>query len=143
MTLSTSSYTGSMTVSASNLTTSTSLFLKTFTLPTLSLQNSTSNTLQSSFILTIPVQPYELSSNVIVVVKQGNVTVTVGVSRDLDIVRNNNLVNLIDFSIMVYEYGSVLGDSNYNPLADLTAAGQISILDVSLESVYYDAHVIS
>jgi hypothetical protein len=143
MTLSTSSYTGSMTVSASNLTTSTSLFLKTFTLPTLSLQNSTSNTLQSSFILTIPVQPYELSSNVIVVVKQGNVTVTVGVSRDLDIVRNNNLVNLIDFSIMVYEYGSVLGDSNYNPLADLTGAGQISILDVSLESVYYDAHVIS
>jgi hypothetical protein len=50
-------------------------------------------------------------------------------------------VDIVDFATVVAKYGSSPSSPGYNPAADLTGSGTISIVDVSLEAYYYGATV--
>jgi hypothetical protein len=140
---SSSTFSGRITVRASSSSTGSLLFSKTYNLPTLNLHSATDSSLQSSFILKISVIPYALSSDITLNLKNGTATFEVNVTRNLDIGGNGVSVNLIDLSILLLDYGSVQGDSKYNPVADIDGSGNISILDVGMESFYYNAPVFS
>ncbi len=47
-------------------------------------------------------------------------------------INNDNLVNMYDVSSMNLYFGSTIGDSNYNPLADFNCDGVITIIDISM-----------
>ena len=47
---------------------------------------------------------------------------------DLD---HNGEINILDLTIVAFEFGSKLGDENWNPIADLNADGTVNILDIA------------
>ncbi len=50
-------------------------------------------------------------------------------------------VGLVDFSVVALAYGSSVGSTRYNPVADLTGTGTISIIDVGIVGLFYGAKV--
>jgi subtilase family serine protease len=129
---------GTITVTAKNSTTGATLFTKTYTILTLRLQNS-SSVLQGSFLLNIPVLPYNLSSGVRVAVAGGTATGSVLVTRQVDFLMDGT-VDLLDASAFGSAWGSSIGSSNYNPRADFNADGSITLLDASIIGSFWQAH---
>ncbi len=128
-------FTGTITVTARNSTTSANLFQKTYTVPSIRLQNRT-GTFQAGFILNVAVNPHALSSDIIVALKGGTASFSVAVTRQIDI-NGNGIVDFLDVGVVALAYGSILGSTNYNPLADLNADGLVNIIDIGIISLFY------
>ena len=48
-------------------------------------------------------------------------------------------IDLVDLTMVLGTYGTILGDPNYNPDCDLNHDGQIDLIDVSVELSLYGA----
>jgi len=127
--------TGTVTVTAVNATTGGLIFSKTYALPGLSLVNRTSS-FRTAFLLDIGVLPYSLSSDIAVTLAGTSVTLSVQVTRQIDIDMNGT-VNISDASILGGSWQSSIGSTNYDPKADLDASGKIDIVDVSIFGAYW------
>ncbi len=130
-------FSGTASVSARNSTTGALLFTKSYTIPSIKLL-SRGSSFQSPFILNVAVTPYPLSSEVTVTLNGGAATVSVQVTRQVDI-DGNGIVNIIDIGILTASYGTSLGSPNYNPRADIDANGTINIVDVGIVGSYFGA----
>ncbi len=133
-----STVTGTAMVVARNGTTGATLFTKTYTVTSLRLFNSGASVLRASFLLNVAVTPYPLSSDVTVTLNGGAATVSIQVTRQVDI-DANGVVNIIDIGILTASYGASLGSPNYNPRADIDANGTINIVDVGIAGAYFGA----
>jgi hypothetical protein len=126
---------GTISVMATNSSTGALLFSKTYVIATVQVANN-----HASFLLNVPVSPYPLSADISVTQDAGVWSASVMVTRQLDITKTGT-VNILDFSIVTFDYGSSPGGSRYNPAADLTASGTVNIIDVSIMGYYYNAPV--
>lgn len=133
--MSSSTFSGAVTVSASNATTGSVLSSRIYGLWSLSLQNTTSP-MQSTFLLNVAVSPYPLSLILTLVSRNGNVTVSFQVARQVDFA-GNGFVSINDASVVYRDYGAVLGGPGYDPRADLDASGVISLIDVGVVDFLY------
>jgi len=126
---------GTISVMATNSSSGTILFSKTYSITNIRVSNN-----QARFLLNLPVSPYSLSADVTVIQNGGVWSASVIVTRQLDI-NGHGTVDITDFSTVVFDYGSSLGAPKYNPAADPTGSGTIGIVDVTLEVYYYGATV--
>lgn len=86
------------------------------------------------------VAPYALSSIVHIIVTGVTPSLTVDLTREVDIA-GNGVVTIVDIGIVNINYGRSIGQPNYNPQADLIAGGLITIVDISIEQFNYGAPV--
>ncbi len=128
---------GSVAVTARNSTTGTFLFGKTYTIPSLKLSNFTSF-FRASFLLNVAVAPYPLSSDIMVTLSNGAVTVGVSVTRQIDI-NLNGMVDFLDLLTVAASFGSSIGSPSYNPRADLNANGTVDFTDVLILAAFFGA----
>jgi subtilase family serine protease len=123
---------GTISVAAVNSTTGALLFSKTYAITSLSFVNG-----QTRFVMNVNVGPYALSSDVTVrsgIAPNGSVQVT----RELDI-NGDGSVDLADGAIVGAAYGSFIGSSTYNPVADFNADGFVNIFDFAIFGSFYQA----
>jgi hypothetical protein len=131
------SLSGTVSVSATNSSTGTVIFSKSYTISSLPLSNSSAR-----FLLSIGVSPYPLSADIIVSQIGGVWSASVMVTRQLA-VSGDHMVGIVDFSIVALDYGSSLGSPRYNPAADLTGSGTVNIVDIGIVGYFYGATVFS
>jgi subtilase family serine protease len=132
-----STLSGTVSVTATGTSTGTILFKKSYVVGSLKLQ-STPSGLIVLFLLNVAVAPYPLSSDLTVMLNGGTATVSVKVTRQLDINLNGS-VDIVDASIMAAAFGSSLGGPAYDPRADIDANGVVNILDFSTLSFFFGA----
>jgi hypothetical protein len=118
---------------ATNSSSGTVLFSKTYTITNVRISDN-----QAKFVLNVAVPPYSLSADVTVMQTGGVWSASVIVTRQLDI-NGRGTVDIVDFSTVVADYGTLPGNPRYNPAADVSGSGMISIVDVSLVLSYYGA----
>lgn len=71
-----------------------------------------------------------------VVIAAGPNSLAVGSILNGD-VNNNNVVNLLDFSLLNTSFGTSVGNPSYNALADLNCDGVVNLIDVSILNVSF------
>ncbi len=128
---------GTATVTATNSTTGLVLFNKTYTITNLQMRNMT-GTLQRSFLLTVGISPYALSSNIVITESSGNAFASIGVTRRIDML-GDGLVDIVDVAFAASLFGSTINSPGYNGLADVDASGAVNIVDISNIAFYFDA----
>lgn len=128
---------GVASATATNSSTGQKLFSKLYTISSMKLDNSTGHP-SGRFLLTVQTSPYPLSSNLILTVNAGQVTLTDGVTRTIDI-QGNGVVDILDAATLAIAYGSSIGSPGYNGRADLDASGVIDIIDAATLAIYYGA----
>jgi hypothetical protein len=133
LSVSSSGVSGTISVTATNSSTGAALFSKSYSISNLPL---TSNI--ARFLLNVAVSPYPLSADISVTENGGVWSASVIVTRQLD-VNKRGIVDIVDFATVVADYGSSLGSPKYNPAADLTGGGTVTIVDVSLVAYHYGA----
>jgi hypothetical protein len=127
---------GNITVTASDTVSGVTTFTKTYMVVGLPLRQSLGlMALQSRFLLTAAVSPYTLSSDITVQV-QSTITITVQLTRHLDI-NGDGTVNIFDASVAGTSYGCALGSSCYNPAADFNGNGVVNIFDFAIFGAFY------
>ena len=129
---------GTATVVATNSTTGSTLFSKTYTLTGLTLIQGSSGDFSTKFLLNIPVNPYRLSSDVVIDLSGTGTTNSVQVTRNIDI-NANGVVDQADANIISAAFGCSMGSECYNPQADLNADGIVNIFDLYLYGQYVGA----
>jgi len=90
------------------------------------------------FLLNIAVNPYPLSSNIIITWTGPTRTVSITVTRNVDI-NANGMVDNADSKILNAAFGCVQGNSCYNPRADLNADGTVDSNDNATLNAYFSA----
>jgi subtilase family serine protease len=130
---------GAATVEATNSSTGTFVYSNNYTLSNIVLQNETSSQV-ARFLLSIPVSPYALSTEISLAVHGTNATIQVMTTRRVNI-SGENMVNLNDVSIVFLDFDRMPGSPGYNPLADLAATGTIGLVDVGITTLYFDSPV--
>src|ERR1700756_49923 len=135
----TSTVSGTARVVATNSTTGLLVFSKNYTISNVLLQNMTTSQ-STHFLLSIPLTPYPLSSDITLTLQGTKTTTQVAVSRDVNI-SGSGSVNINDVTTVISDYGSSQGSPGYNPQADLGATGMIGISDVTIAILYYGAPV--
>ena len=120
---------------ATNSSSGTVLFSKTFTITNVQVANN-----HARFLLNIAAGQYPLSADVTLSLTSGVWSASVMVTRQLA-VTGASTVGLVDFSVVALAYGSSVGSTRYNPVADLTGTGTISIIDVGIVGLFYGAKV--
>lgn len=118
---------------ATNSSSGTVLFSKAYTIANVRIANN-----QAKFVLNVPVSLYSLSADISVAQTAGVWSASVIVTRQLDIA-GRGTVDIVDFSVVVADYGTSLGGPRYNPAADVTGSGTVSIIDIGLLVSYYGA----
>jgi hypothetical protein len=135
---STFTFSGTASVLATNATTGATLFSTTYTItqyPFVSYQSS----YQAWVILNIPVSRYPLSSNLVVTLStSGLQTSAYSLSRNLDVNGDGN-DNRADYPIFIAAFGCSIGQSCYNPIADINGDGIVNISDVAAWAYFYGA----
>lgn len=131
-------FSGSVTVTARNSTTHIVIFNKTYTIPLTRFNTPSSSVQTSIFLVNIIVKPYNLSSAVFIQLKNNLATVSIGVTRQVDI-HHVGVVDIADASALAVAFGSTTTDPNYNPLADFDANGDVSIVDASILALDFDS----
>ena len=129
---------GSLTVVARNSTTEAIVFNKTYSIPSTKLASPAPGILSSIFLLNVAVTPYSLSSIVSLVSKTGTATVSIGLTRQVDI-DHDGLVSITDASTLALAFGSMITTANYDPRADFNADGMVDIVDASILALNFDA----
>ena len=133
--ITTSSISGNVSLSATNLTSGGLIFSKTF-----NVAFSFGSASSPRFILVIPVKPYTLGATCIV--DSASNQVNCFLSRDPDTDRKGT-VDIIDVSMIALAFGSFTGSSKYDPILDLTAQGTVNIIDVGIVAADYGAPIFS
>jgi subtilase family serine protease len=126
---------GTASVVAANSTTGTILFNKTYTIPNIKLSNMT-GTLQGSFVLSIGIGQYPLSSNIIVKDTAGNTSASIGITRRVD-VNGDGKVDILDLAFVASAFGSTLNSPSYDGHADVDGNGTVDITDLATIAFYF------
>jgi hypothetical protein len=92
------------------------------------------------FVLAVPLAPFTLG--MIAYVNSMVSRVSFALMRDPDMV-NAGMVNIVDVSYLLFDFGAVIGSSRYRPQADLDADGIVGIIDYSVVTYSYGAPVFS
>ena len=131
---------GTATVVATNATSKKheTLFSMTYNLTSLTFSSSTPGIYRTLFLLNIAVNPYPLSSNIIITWTGPTRTVSITVTRNVDI-NANGMVDNADSKILNAAFGCVQGNSCYNPRADLNADGTVDSNDNATLNAYFSA----
>jgi hypothetical protein len=127
---------GTASVIAIDSKTGTVLFNKTYTIPNIKLSNAT-DTLQGSFVLSIGISPYPLSSNIIVKETAGNATASIGITRRVD-VNGDGKIDILDLAFVANAFGSTLNSSRYDGRADIDGNGTVDITDLATIAFYFN-----
>ncbi len=126
---------GTTMVVARNSTTGAVLFNKTYSIPNMKLQNMT-GVLQGTFLLSIGISPYPLSSNIRVQEGAGSALAVITVSRRVD-TNGDGMVNIKDLSFVAGVFGSTVNSPGYDGRADLDGNGVVNIVDLVLVASYF------
>jgi hypothetical protein len=133
---------GTVTVVATNATTHSTLFSKTYTISHLALSSPYQAGYQVKFLVNIAVSPYALATYIILNLAGPTTTApgatsvpTPAVYRNADI-NGDGTVDQADYNTIVAAYGCSTGQPCYNPRADLDADGTVTIIDVSIVAYY-------
>jgi hypothetical protein len=133
---------GTVTVVATNATTHSTLFSKTYTISHLALSNPYQAGYQAKFLVNIAISPYALATYIILNLAGPTTTApgatsvpTPAVYRNADI-NGDGTVDQADYNTIVAAYGCSLGQPCYNPRADLNADGTVTIVDVAIVAYY-------
>jgi hypothetical protein len=126
---------GTVSVMATNSTSGTVLFSKTYNITNVQIANN-----HARFLLNVPTSQYPLSADVTLNLSSGVWSASVMVTRQLAIT-GAGTVGIVDFSIVALAYGSSLGSTGYNSAADFTGSGTVGIVDVGIAALYYGAKV--
>jgi len=126
---------GTVSVMATNSSSGTVLFSKTYTITNVQVANN-----HARFLLNVAAGQYPLSADVTLSLTSGVWSASVIVTRQLAIT-GAGTVGIVDFSVVALDYGSSLGSSRYNPAADLTGSGTIDIVDIGIVGLFYGAKV--
>jgi hypothetical protein len=119
---------GAVSVTATNATTGTLLFSKTYTIA--------KYPVGSVFLLNVGVTPYPLASVNRVTLSGATASDAVSVYRTPDI-NGDGIVNGIDLNIIAASDGCSIGQACYNPRADLDADGLVNISDLAIAAIDY------
>ncbi len=92
------------------------------------------------FVIDLPYSPYWLAYDCSLNLVQPNGSPSCYIARTPDI-GHNGAVNILDVGIVYSTYGCSIGQSCYNPLADLAATGTINANDIGIINDYYGAPV--
>src|SRR6266705_1162993 len=93
---------------------------------------------QRSFLLSVGIRPYTLSSNIVITESSGNAFASIGVTRRIDML-GDGLVDIVDVAFAASLFGSTINSPGYNGLADVDASGAVNIVDISNIAFYFDA----
>jgi hypothetical protein len=132
---------GSLTVVATNASTGTSLFSKTYQITNLAF-NCGPGGCYVKFLLNVAVNPYALAVYVILNLSAptsttpGAASVSTVVHRNADI-NANGIVDISDINTISAAFGCSTGQSCYNPRADINADGTVDISDLAIAGYYY------
>jgi hypothetical protein len=127
---------GNATVTATNSTTGSVLFTKTYTITKLAMSGSPGS-FAVMFLLNVAVNPYPLSSNIKLTMASGSSpSVSAGATRNID-VDGNGTVDMTDLNMISAAFGCSIGQSCYNPRADLDADGIVNIIDLSIAALWF------
>jgi uncharacterized membrane protein len=118
---------GMSSVQAKNGTTGSTLFSKTYVVSKLALHDMSPGTLNWKYLLNIALNP-RLSSNVGLTLTMSNLSSTVSVTRNLDI-NQDGLVDQPDLNIIQAAFDCTIGQSCYDPRADIDADGRVDVVD--------------
>lgn len=69
-------------------------------------------------------------------ISAGSNTLTMGSFKPGDL-NNDNVVNILDVSLLNLSFGLSDGDSNFNYLADVNCNGYVNLIDVSILIIYF------
>ena len=119
-------------LTAVNTTSGATIFSRTFFI---NLAFGSSNMV--NFVLNMPFVPLTLAVTCAVTTSS---TANCAVSRtpDLD---HDGVVDIADASALAFAFGSVKGDSSFNPAADLNGDGSIDIMDAAMLALVFGAPV--
>lgn len=135
LTISSGIASGTVSVVATNSSSGTVLFSKSYAVANVPVTNN-----MAKFVLNIPVSQYHLSADITLSQTGGVWSASVMVTRQLDLA-GRGTVDIVDFSALVADYGSSIGGPKYSPAADITASGSVSIVDVSILLSFYGSTV--
>ena len=129
---------GTATVVATNSSTGSALFSKTYTITGLRFIPGSSGGFLAEFLLNVPVSPYRLSSDVTINFSGAGTSSSVRVTRNIDI-NADGIVNQADANIISAAFQCSIGSTCYNAQADLNADGIVNIFDLYLYGQYSGA----
>ncbi len=135
LTINSGAVSGTVSVMATNSSSGTVLFSKTYTITNVQVANN-----HARFLLNVAAGQYPLSADVTLSLTSGVWSASVMVTRQIAIT-GAGTVGIVDFSIVALAYGSSLGTTRYNSAADFTGSGTIGIVDVGIAALYYGAKV--
>ena len=135
----TSTLSGTGTVDATDSSTGQIIYIHNYTFANVRMSNM-SMMENGRLLLNIPVSPNALSVDMSVTIQGTKTTVKVDVTREVNI-SGGGTVNVIDLGIVLGDYGMAQGSAQYNPQADLLAAGVVDSLDLSVILYYYNSPV--
>jgi hypothetical protein len=124
--------TGTISLTVTNTTTGQIIFTRTFNI---NLFFGSSNS--ANFVLSIPFIPSTLATSCNVTTGS---TSSCLVSKTPDFL-HHGVVDIADAAALAYAFGTVQGDANYNPAADLNGDGRIDIQDAALLAFDFGAPV--
>jgi PKD repeat protein len=124
---------GTISVVATNTTTGTIIFSKTFNF---TITSGLSNNLR--FLVAINTTSPQLA--VSCTINSNTTQLNCFVSRDPDI-NGNGTVDIVDFSVAALDYGATLGSAQYNTAVDLDNNGLIDIVDLAIMGADYGAPI--
>jgi hypothetical protein len=122
------SLSGKFSVSATNATSGANLLSNHYMI----------STVPSRFLLEVDITPYPLSSNIVLTVSGTNVSISTGITRNIDM-NEDGVVNNTDYQILQASYSCKIGQACYDPRSDLNGDGVVSFSDFLLESRFYGA----
>ena len=85
-------------------------FTKTYSVSNLTMRSVPASGFQTRFLLNVPVLPYALSWDLAPNLQTIAASVNIVLTRELDI-DGNGVVDIVDFSIVAFDYGSSTGSS--------------------------------
>ena len=131
LTINSGTVSGTISVMATNSSSGSVLFSKTYTITNVQIANN-----QARFVLDVPVSPYPLSAGISVMQNGGAWSASVIVTRQIDI-DANGMVDISDASVVGNAWNTSIGSPNYDPRADLNGSGKVDIVDVSIFGAYW------
>jgi hypothetical protein len=129
-----------LTVRASDTVSGATTFTKTYFISNLSMRSLQAAGFVARFALNTAVLPYALSWDLSANLQTVTASISMLLTRELDI-NGDGVVDIVDFSVAALDYGSSVGGSKYNPVADFDANGTINIVDLGIIGYYYEATV--
>jgi subtilase family serine protease len=126
---------GTSNVVTKNSTTGMVVFNKTFTIPNFKMKNN-AGILQASFLLSIGVSPYPLSSNIGITEGAGAASSSVGVTLDAN---GDGIVDILDLARAANAFGTIINSPGYDGSVDVDGNGAVNIIDISIMASYFDA----